>query len=94
MDKQIEIGKVYTCKNSFNGENFSCKVIVLEKDEQTSTKKKPQYIVFQLTTPKICKKYRQIFRKHHYFWVTPDKLIDDVLGSDFRFKQKGEKNEQ
>lgn len=90
MNKQIEIGKVYTHKSSFNGENFSSKVIVIEKDEQTSTKKNPQYIVFQLTTPRICKKYPQISRKHHYFWTTLDKLIDDVLGSDFRFKQKGE----
>jgi|TARA_R100000482_G_C5100471_1_gene135374 hypothetical protein len=74
MSKEIKVGKVYSHKSSFNGEKFSSKVIVLEKDEQTSTKKNPHYIVFQLTTPKICKKYRQILRKHNYFWTTPDKL--------------------
>ena len=60
----------------------------IKKDKQTSTKKNPQYIVFQLTTPTLTKKYPQITRKHHYFWTTPNNLIDDVLSSsDFRFKQ-------
>lgn len=94
MNKEIETGKVYTFKGDFNGENYSRKVIIIKKDEEISTKKNPKYIVYSLTNPKICKKYPQILRKHSYFWTTPDRLIDDVLGSDFRFKQKGEKNEK
>ena len=74
MIKNIEIGKVYKHNSSFNGIDFSTKVIVIEKDEQVSTKKNPRYIVFQLTTPNICKQYRQVMKKHNYFWTTPKKL--------------------
>jgi len=74
MNKEIEIGKVYKHNSSFNGEKFSSKVIVIKKDEATSTKKNPQFIVYGLTTPKICKEYPQILKKHNYFWTSSNQL--------------------